>query len=154
MARCVLHFSVGKPCASSGVGSHTRGEHHQIWCRLFGSHQRNVRQMDSEHEVFLFGCEERRFGDRDSSRQCEHRQWSKKQQIKGQGFLLTRQTLRPLRSNRRKSFRPVQTHLTSKESLRFAGSRKPKNSLLPIMARDQPPEASTARWPSIARTTG
>jgi hypothetical protein len=40
------------------------------------------------------------------------------------------------------------------ETLRFAESRKSKNSLLRIPARDQPPEASTARWPSIARTTG
>jgi polyisoprenoid-binding protein YceI len=40
------------------------------------------------------------------------------------------------------------------ETLRFAESRKSKNSLLRITARDQPPEASTARWPSIARTTG
>jgi polyisoprenoid-binding protein YceI len=54
----------------------------------------------------------------------------------------------------RKSFRLVQTHSTWKETLRFAGSRKPKNLLLQITARDQSPEALTARWPSIARITG
>ena len=33
------------------------------------------------------------------------------------------------------------------------GVTRQKNSLLPIRARDQPPGASTAQWPSIAKTT-
>ena len=43
--------------------------------------------MERKHEVFVHGREKRRFGDRDSSRQREHRQRSKEQQIEKQRFL-------------------------------------------------------------------
>ena len=52
----------------------------------------------------------------------------------------------------RKSFRLVQTHSTWKATSPFVASRRKKNSLLQMTARDQLQEASTAQWPSIAKT--
>ena len=50
--------------------------------------------------------------------------------------------------------RLAQTHSIWKATLPFVASRRPKNSLFQTTARDQPPGASMAQWPSIAKTTG
>ena len=77
----------------------------------------------------------------------------KNNKLKGKDFF-NAQDSPTITFNRRKSFRPVRTHSIWKENLRFAGSPRLKNSRLQITVRDRLPEASTAQWPSTARTTG
>jgi hypothetical protein len=64
--------------------------------------------MERNYEVFVDGCEERRFDYRDTSRQCEHRQRLKNKELKSKDFFDVKES--PVISFKpRRSFRPVQT---------------------------------------------